>query len=262
MKRVVAAAIAAVMMLSLVGCGNAQSVAESQSKVESQSAVEAPLPAINVRDEIEMTLPAEADAEPVIAQLDVEAEDEILKDISYESSDVEVATVDENGVVTAVGAGECVITTKSGDETAETKVTVKAAEKVEEDEATAPAGDKKQNTSSKDTAGKTTGKDTSKNGSTDNGSAAGNGNASKPVEQPKQPDPTPAPPAPTPAPTPVPAPPAPAPQEKTEREEKLESGEWIDMSGNIVTDPDGHRRVDTGENGGDAVGAPETEDYL
>lgn len=49
--------------------------------------------------------------------------------LTYESSDETVATVDANEVVTAVGVGECVITTRAaGTEVeAETKVTVEIA---------------------------------------------------------------------------------------------------------------------------------------
>ncbi|MDE6809929.1 MAG: Ig-like domain-containing protein [Muribaculaceae bacterium] len=60
------------------------------------------------------------------AQLSVSIEPDNAKDVQIEwsSSDEEIATVDENGLVTAIGAGEAVITAKSGNVAVTCRVTV------------------------------------------------------------------------------------------------------------------------------------------
>ena len=80
---------------------------------------------INVPENLELTIGDEGKA----LNAKVLPEDATEVEMTYTTSDEKVATVDENGTVTAVGAGECVITTKAADVEAETKVVV--AEKTE-----------------------------------------------------------------------------------------------------------------------------------
>ena len=54
------------------------------------------------------------------------------KSVSYKSSDEAVATVDENGTVTAIGAGEAVITVTTTDERATAEVTVEVRQQAED----------------------------------------------------------------------------------------------------------------------------------
>ena len=122
--------------------------------------------------------------------------------LTYESSDEQVATVGEDGTVTAVGEGECTITIKAagfGDTVAETttKVTVLAAEK----EQTAGGSGSKTTTTTKPTGntGSTAAGGTASGGNTGStgsapagGSSTGGGNNTGNTGN----TPTPAPPAP------------------------------------------------------------------
>ena len=111
--------------------------------------------------------------------------------LTYESSDEQIATVGEDGTVTAVGEGECTITIKAagfGDTVAETttKVTVFAAEK----EQTAGSSGSKTTTTTKPTGnngstaagGTTSGGNTGSTGSVSaGGSGTSGGNTTPPA---------------------------------------------------------------------------------
>ncbi len=82
--------------------------------------IDIPAEAVSV-DKTELNLSCKETAELTAITEPANATDEK----TWTSSDENVAVVDENGKVTAVGAGEAVITVKAGEFTAECKVTVK-----------------------------------------------------------------------------------------------------------------------------------------
>ena len=139
-------------------------------------------------------------------------QDVVFEELTWKSSDEKVATVDEAGLVTRVGPGNCIITVSglldSGDEWAvECNITVKdTVEAFEEDSSESEAAPVVLNAPAQDSGSKTSeasgssssgsGKTTASAGSS--GTSANNGTASNPA------------PAPTPA--PQPAQPTPAPQ--------------------------------------------------
>lgn len=110
-------------------------------------------------------------------EVNVEPENTTDKNITFTSSNEKVATVDSNGVITAVGEGEAVITVKIGDVTAEVKVVVSynngsSSSSKKEDESDSSSG----SSSSGSTSGGGSG---SSSGSTSGG---GGGSSSKPAE--------------------------------------------------------------------------------
>ena len=129
MKKIIPIALA--LVLALTACGG--------SKEPAESAVQTIVPtAITVPESIEMTVGDEAkNLEAKVEPAGVDTE------LQYESSDEKVATVDEDGNVTAVAAGECVITTTiktdDGDnvatETADSKASSKEDKQPAEDAA-------------------------------------------------------------------------------------------------------------------------------
>lgn len=200
-----------------------------------------PVEGIEVPETLELVL-GEKDSAEIGAKLLPEGATDAT--LTYVSSDEKIATVDENGKVTAVGAGECVITTigtleKSGDtikEDTSTAVSEPVSENSESKSASTSSqtsstpkstaqptdnsqtvtGDTKVTVTQPEQSAGNSGNSNSGNTNSDknNGSTAtggsnvsgGNGgNVTPPA--PTQPDPTPAPaPDPTPAPQPEPEP--------------------------------------------------------
>lgn len=176
---------------------------------------------------------------------------------AYESSDETIATVDQDGKISAVSAGECVVTVKAQDTDLAAEVKVVVTGSADGNTTSDKKTDSAEAAEKQDTSAKTesTGGKTSAAGNTSSDSKKDQTiNGQKPTtpdKKPTTPDPTPAPvpPAPTPAPvppapapTPAPVPPAPAPD--------VETG---DMSGYIK--PDGSGWI-ASENGGDATETP------
>lgn len=229
LKKVLALGAAAALAISLVGC--------SRVKITQMEITDIPTMKVGQTHELVVMMGTD--------KMDVSQEklDKAIEkmEITYASSNEEVATVDEKGIVTAVAEGKATITVKADELTAETDVKVEAEESVEEENAKDtvseevvdesevvsddkareddPKDDVKGTASNKDNGGNnTTGGNAS--GNVNGGNTSGN-NSNKPAEQPKpeNPAPTPAPqepaapqpqpettPAPAPAPTPAPAP--------------------------------------------------------
>lgn len=125
------------------------------------------------------------------------------EELSYKSNDESIATVDEDGNVTAKAAGSTTITVTYRDElTAEYSLTVQKPVVKQPTQASSNKGSQTTGTSS--AAG------SSQTGGTASGGQVSTGGAAAPAPSPA-PAPTPTPPAPSPAPTPTP-PPAPEPQ--------------------------------------------------
>ncbi len=111
-------------------------------------------------------------------EVNAEPENTTDKNITFTSSNEKVATVDSNGVITAVGEGEAVITVKIGDVTAEVKVVVSynngsSSSSKKEDESDSSSS----NSSSGSTSGGGSG-----SSSSSSTSGGGGGSASKPAE--------------------------------------------------------------------------------
>ncbi len=181
---------------------------------------------INVPENLELTIGDEGKA----LNAKVLPEDATEVEMTYTTSDEKVATVDENGTVTAVGAGECVITTKAADVEAETKVVVTEKTETSNEEDKPASSNKSDKTSSKNEGKTSTDKGSSnkpaaEKPSNNKGSSTANTNKTdkpaskpeqKPAEKPAAPAPAPEQPA-APAPAPEqPAAPAPAPEVKPE----------------------------------------------
>lgn len=222
---------------------------------------------INVPENLELTIGDEGKA----LNAKVLPEDATEVEMTYTSSDEKVATVDENGTVTAVGAGECVITTKAANVEAETKVVVKDAKQPETTNKNAAASKKEDKPASSNKNDKTPVKNDSKPSSdkgnkpsTDKGNSGSTNKPAAPAPAPEQPAEQPAAPAPAPA-QPAPAPeqpaapapapekpaqkPAPAPTVKPDPPKPDENGVISGTDGNNVGHidlEDGHWSTDTG----------------
>lgn len=180
LKKMLASIVAATMAVALTGC----------SAVKLTGVEIGEIPVLKVGQTHELTAAFLADKEDA----DTAAIEEAAKklEIVWESSDEKVATVDENGVVTAIGEGEAEITVKAGELTASTKATVMAAEETidegAENEELQPEEQEPKETSSA--------QNNSKNNNA-TGTASGNVNGGKDNTQqttkPEQPAPTPAP---------------------------------------------------------------------
>ena len=132
MKKILSVILLAAMAVSMVAC---------------KVTVENPVKNIEVPEELEFTVGDEAKK----IEAKVIPEDAVGYEIQYESSDEKIATVDEDGNVTPVAEGECVIKTTAvapavvgeaeNDEAAESEVASEAAESAAESEAveSAPA---------------------------------------------------------------------------------------------------------------------------
>ena len=180
LKKMLVGIVAATMAVALTGC----------SAVKLTGVEIGEIPVLKVGQTHELTATFVADKEDT----DTAAIEEAAKklEIVWESSDEKIATVDENGVVTAIGEGEAEITVKAGDFTASTKATVMAAEETidegAENEELPPEEQEPKETSSA--------QDNSKNNNA-TGTASGNVNGGKDNTQqttkPEQPAPAPAP---------------------------------------------------------------------
>lgn len=162
---------------------------------------------INVPENLELTIGDEGKA----LNAKVLPEDATEVEMTYTTSDEKVATVDENGTVTAVGAGECVITTKAADVEAETKVVVedaKQSETTNKDAATSNKEDKPASSDKNDkndkAPSKNDGKPSSDKGNNKPSTDKNNGGSNNKPEQ--KPEPKPEQPAPAPEVKPDPAP--------------------------------------------------------
>ena len=223
LKKVLALGAAAALAISLVGC--------SRVKITQMEITDIPTMKVGQTHELVVMMGTD--------KMDVSQEklDKAIKkmEIAYESSDEKVATVDENGVVTAVAEGKATITVKADELTAETDVKVEAEESVEEenakdtvseevvDESEVVSDDKAREDDAKDDVkGTASNKDNGGNNTT-GGNASGNvnggntsgNNSNKPAEQPKpeNPAPTPAPQEPAAPQTPPAEQPRPAPEQ-------------------------------------------------
>lgn len=273
------ASVDATGLVTAVAAGEADitaKIADTEISATCTVKVEVPVDGVTAPESLEFT---EGDGgKNLDAKITPEDVTNVL--LKYESSDEAVAAVDENGVVTPVAAGECVIKTsvvsasdanaeaedkavvdatdeETADEdqaivSAETKVTVKAAE-VKNDATTNKTSTGKAN-------GKTTGINNTQNGKANapanntHGQPAPSQSTTTPSQSGSPVNPTPAQPVPAPAPAPAPDP-APAPQPEPAPEPSKPSGD------NTASD-----RADAGEiiegggtsegNGGDASPAP------
>ena len=141
------------------------------------------------------------------------------EELSYKSSDESIATVDEDGNVTAKAAGSTTITVTYRDElTAEYSLTVQKPVVKQPTQASSNKGSQTTGTSTNKGSAQT-------GGGTASGGQASTGGAAAPAPSPA-PAPTPTPPAPAPTPTPTPPAPEPAP-----------GGGHISDSPNVVLDP-------------------------
>ena len=141
------------------------------------------------------------------------------EELSYKSSDESIATVDEDGNVTAKAAGSTTITVTYRDElTAEYSLTVQKPVVKQPTQASSNKGSQTTGTSTNKGSAQT-------GGGTASGGQASTGGAAAPAPSPA-PAPTPTPPAPAPTPTPTPPAPEPAP-----------GGCHISDSPNVVLDP-------------------------
>ena len=193
LKKVLALGAAAALAISLVGC--------SRVKITQMEITDIPTMKVGQTHELVVMMGTD--------KMDVSQEklDKAIEkmEIAYESSDEKVATVDENGVVTAVAEGKATITVKADELTAETDVKVEAEESVEEenakdtvseevvDESEVVSDDKAREDDAKDDVkGTASNKDNGGNNTT-GGNASGNvnggntsgNNSNKPAEQPK-----------------------------------------------------------------------------
>ena len=247
-------------MVTAVGAGEADITAKIHDTEITASCtiiVEIKADGVNAPEAMEFTVGDEGKS----LDAKVTPEDATNVVLQYDSSDENIATVDENGVVTPVSAGECVIKTsvvsasdakaeaedqavvdaadeETADEaqaiaSAETKVTVKAAE-VKNDAATNQTSTGKAN-------GKTTGMNNTQNGKANvpanntHGQPAPSQSTTTPSQSGSTVNPTPAQPAPQPQPQPQPAPapdpapaPAPAPEPSKPSGENTASGRGDD----------------------------------
>ena len=260
-----AATVDATGLVTAVAAGEADitaKIADTEISATCTVTVEVPVDGVTAPESLEFT---EGDGSKNL-DAKITPEDATNVALRYESSDEAVATVDENGVVTPVAAGECVIKTsvvsasdtnaeaedkavvdaadeETADETqaiasAETKVTVKAAEV------------KNDATTNKTSAGKTTGMNNTQNGKANvpanntHGQPAPSQSTTTPSQSGSTVNPTPAQPAPAPAPQPQPDPaPAPAPEPEPSKPSgentasgRADAGEIIEGGGDFDHD--------------------------
>lgn len=137
MKRMKPFALAAACLLllsALAGCAGAPDAPQAASSAPSASEPARPEPSpapalpaaegISVPESLALEAGGDGSAALNAALLPQGAAGEPLR---YTSSDEAVATVSEDGTVTAVGAGECVVRTQAGSLSGETRVTVTVA---------------------------------------------------------------------------------------------------------------------------------------
>lgn len=265
LKKFVALGVAAALAISLVGC--------SRVKITQMEITDIPTMKVGQTHELVVMMGTD--------KMDVSQEklDKAIEkmEITYASSNEEVATVDEKGIVTAVAEGKATITVKADELTAETDVKVEAEESVEEENAKDtvseevvdesevvsddkareddPKDDVKGTASNKDNGGNnTTGGNAS--GNVNGGNTSGN-NSNKPAEQPKpeNPAPTPAPqepaapqtpPAEQPRPTPEPEKPVTPPANNNSDGGVTEPGKPMDNNTMIVIPPTDPNEYDGG----------------
>lgn len=136
-------------LVTAVDVGEAEiavSVKDQELSTTCKVTVENPVKDIEVPDELEFTVGDEAKK----IEAKVIPEDAVGYEIQYESSDEKIATVDEDGNVTPVAEGECIIKTTAvapavvgeaeNDEAAESEVASEASEsEVAESETVEPA---------------------------------------------------------------------------------------------------------------------------
>lgn len=231
LKKFVALGVAAALAISLVGC--------SRVKITQMEITDIPTMKVGQTHELVVMMGTD--------KMDVSQEklDKAIEkmEIAYESSNEEVATVDENGVITAIGEGEAEITVTADELTANTKVTVVAAQEVLDEEVEAEkvlpekqeeAPDEKNNNATGTASGNVNG------GNKNNDKNSSGKPAEKPSEQPQEkPAPQPQPET-TPAPAPTPAPQEPAapqtpPAEQPSQPDQPSGGGSINAGDLVVT---------------------------
>lgn len=274
-------------LVTAVDVGEAEiavSVKDQELSTTCKVTVENPVKDIEVPDELEFTVGDEAKK----IEAKVIPEDAVGYEIQYESSDEKIATVDEDGNVTPVAEGECIIKTTAvapavvgeaeNDEAAESEVASEASEsEVAESETVepAPAGENIAEEAEILATGETkvivkaqekkselvnAEKATDKNEKNDGGakSTAANNTAATTTTTntsaaPVAPVATPAP-APAPAPDPVPEAPAPAPEPEQPSNGMVSGdGAGVGKDGDLIIGGGGISEGD----GADAVPAPD-----
>ena len=259
------ATVDATGLVTAVAAGEADitaKIADTEISATCTVTVEVPVDGVTAPESLEFT---EGDGSKNL-DAKITPEDATNVALRYESSDEAVATVDENGVVTPVAAGECVIKTSvvSASDTnaeAEDKAVVDAADEETADEAQAIASAetkvtvkaaevKNDATTNKTSAGKTTGMNNTQNGKANvpanntHGQPAPSQSTTTPSQSGSTVNPTPAQPAPAPAPQPQPDPaPAPAPEPEPSKPSgentasgRADAGEIIEGGGDFDHD--------------------------
>lgn len=180
-----------------VGAGEATVTLTAKEGVSAQCRVTVyvPLEGLRVTEKLELAVGGDEGEDEAAIEVTLTPDDATDVEFGYSSSDVRVATVDENGLVRAVGTGECKITVRAVSNTGADKTekqaetTVVVTDKSEESVAATPA----RPTGNVGGANQGTG-----TGGNSGASSSGNGSGNQ------APDPTPAPSAPDPEPQPTP----------------------------------------------------------
>ena len=124
-----------VSVATVDGAGNVTAVAEGTATITAKAGDKAATCTVTVKAATIAVTSVELDADEMTLkvgdegqlQATVAPENAANKSVTWSSSNESVATVEQNGKISAVGVGEATITAKAGDKTATCKVTVTAA---------------------------------------------------------------------------------------------------------------------------------------